>query len=124
MTPFCETNADPSKAAYNASLCKTRVLIEQAFGRLKRRWGILHQEIRMDTRKVPKLVVACLILHNIAIDMNMPDIDFVDDIGFDIEDDVYNQYNGRNDYCNYIVEKFLIVINVFLCLKTVGLRGT
>ena len=71
--------------------------------------GILHQEIRMDTRKVPKLVVACLILHNIAIDMNMPDIDFVDDIGFDIEDDVYNQYNGRNDalsYRNYITETF------------------
>ena len=28
--------------------------------------------------------------------MNMPDINFADDIGFDIEDDVYNQYNGRN----------------------------
>ena len=76
----------------------------------------------MDTRKVPKLVVACLILHNITIDMNMLDIDFVNDIGFDIEDDVYNQYNGRNDdlsYCNYIVETFLIVINVFLCKLSV-----
>ena len=42
ITPLRETKNNPLRIAYNTSLCKTRVLIEQAFGRSKRRWGILH----------------------------------------------------------------------------------
>lgn len=109
MTPFRETHNDEAKIAYNTSLCKTRVLIEQAFGRLKRRWGILHQEVRMETKMVPKLIVVCMVLHNIAIDMNMPDFNFVMDEGIENNenDDVFSHYTGREDglsYRNHIVE--------------------
>ena len=108
MTPFRDTHNIQSKTACNSSLCKTRVLIEQAFGRLKRRWGILHQEVRAATFKVPKLVVVCMILHNIAIEMNMPDFDSIldssaDDQNAEIAGQRDNQHDGFS-YRNHIVE--------------------
>lgn len=69
--------------AYNTKQIRTRVLIENAFGRLKRRFSILHSEARLTSKKIAKVVAACIILHNIATDYNMPDnntrdIDFED----------------------------------------------
>lgn len=58
-------------------------MIENAFGRLKRRFAILHSEARLTSQKVAKVVAACIVLHNIATDFNMcdnntSDIDFED----------------------------------------------
>ncbi|WAR15080.1 HARB1-like protein [Mya arenaria] len=39
---------------------------ERAFGVLKRRFHILHTEIRMKPLKVSKIVVCCVVLHNLA----------------------------------------------------------
>ncbi|XP_028419108.1 putative nuclease HARBI1 [Dendronephthya gigantea] len=72
MTPY----TDPTTAkerAFNRSLKKTRVLIEQVFGRWKRRFHLLHSEIRMEPEKVCLLIGACAVLQNIAIMFNEPD---------------------------------------------------
>ena len=71
MTPY----ASPSTRAeerYNTSHTKTRVLIEQTFGRWKRRFHVLHSEIKMAPEKVCVIVGACAVLHNIAILLNEP----------------------------------------------------
>ena len=39
---------------------------------LKKRFRILHDEMRVPTEKVSKLILASMILHNITVDMKMP----------------------------------------------------
>ncbi|CAB3988992.1 Hypothetical predicted protein [Paramuricea clavata] len=68
---------DPTTAkerAFNRSLRKRRVLIEQVFGRWKR-FHLLHSEIRIKPEKVCLLIGACAILQNIAIMFNEPEED-------------------------------------------------
>ena len=61
----------PIKCSYvsrfNNSLCKTRVLIEQTFGILKRRFAVLSYGIRTSPGKACQMTMACAILHNIGI---------------------------------------------------------
>ena len=57
---------------YNYAHKKTRVLVEQAFGRWKRRFHCLHGEIRMAPDRVCVIIVACAVLHNMAIDWKEP----------------------------------------------------
>ena len=52
---------------FNRAHRKTSVIIVQTFGRWKRRFHLLHSEIRMQPEKVCQLIGACAILHNIAI---------------------------------------------------------
>ncbi|MCO5605142.1 hypothetical protein L7F22_059322, partial [Adiantum nelumboides] len=46
--------------------------MERAFGRLKNAWRILNGTIKSrDIYKVPKVIIACCMLHNLAIDHGM-----------------------------------------------------
>ena len=74
ITPYPDP-ATLQQRSLNVELRKTRVLIEQVFGRWKRRFHLLHGEIRMKPEKVCLLIGACAVLHNIAIMFNEPDID-------------------------------------------------
>ncbi|MCL4144307.1 UNVERIFIED_CONTAM: hypothetical protein GTU68_041549 [Idotea baltica] len=71
MTPYRNPQTQ-SQMLYNNALSKTRVKIECAFGLLKRRFRILHDEMRVTPEKAPLLISAAMILHNIAITLNMP----------------------------------------------------
>ena len=53
--------------AYNNAQAQTRTRIEQAFGVLKRRFHCLHDEIRVDPNKACQIIVACVVLNNIAL---------------------------------------------------------
>ena len=75
MTPF-NNPRNPSQEAYNTAHTKTRVVIEQNFGRWKRRFHVLHSEVRMAPEKVCLIIGACAVLHNIAILQNEPMEDF------------------------------------------------
>ena len=70
MTPYSNPST-PAEAAYNNAHCKTRVKIEQTFGQWKRRFHVLHSEIRMAPEKVCIIIGACAILH-IAILLKEP----------------------------------------------------
>ena len=64
---------------YNTSLCRTRVLIEQTFGILKRRFQAL-QGLRCSPEQAISYIVACVVLHNIGIlQGDILDIDFDND---------------------------------------------
>jgi hypothetical protein len=58
----------PEEDSFNAYLNKARVRVENAFGRLKGRWRILHKTIELDYTEAPKIIIACCILHNIVED--------------------------------------------------------
>lgn len=64
MTPYPNT-ANAKEEAFNKAHCKTRVAVEQTFGRWKRRFHLLHSECRT-------LIGACAVLHNISIKLNDP----------------------------------------------------
>lgn len=71
MTPYTTTRS-AAQEAYNDAHTKTRVVIEQTFGRWKRRFHVLHSEIRMAPEKVFMIVGACAVLHNIALQLHEP----------------------------------------------------
>ena len=51
---------------FNYRLSRARIVVENAFGRLKARWRRLMKQNDMDTTRVPQVVLACCILHNIC----------------------------------------------------------
>ena len=67
MTPILHP-ASPAEERFNMSLCRTRVLVQQTFVILKRRFQCLHGELRTTPPNAVKYVVACAVLHNIGID--------------------------------------------------------
>ena len=66
LTPYGQPTT-PAERKYNKSHCSTRVRIEHSFGVLKRRFHVLHGEVRLQPHKAVKVISACTVLHNIAI---------------------------------------------------------
>ncbi|CAG8785403.1 16061_t:CDS:2 [Cetraspora pellucida] len=67
-------------------LSSMRIIIEQAFGYLKKRWRILNGVYCIDLERIVRIIYACCILHNICIDNN----DILD------EDDDINSKNNED----------------------------
>ena len=71
MTPLNNPET-PAEKRYNAAQTGTRVTVERAFGIWKRRFRILCNKMRLKLDNVPSVIAACAVLHNIAIDLNVP----------------------------------------------------
>ena len=52
--------------SFNSLLSRERVLIEQVFGEIKKRFPIVGNVVRVKTQKVPRLFIACCVLHNVS----------------------------------------------------------
>ena len=95
MTPYSNPTTTV-QAVYNNAHCKTRVKIEQTFGRWKRRFHALHSEIRMAPEKVCQIIGACAVLHNIAMLLKEPMEDGeVEDEMNDVNDAYHGPDQGR-----------------------------
>ncbi|XP_033726757.1 putative nuclease HARBI1 [Pecten maximus] len=95
LTPFLNPNC-PAQRNYNNAHGRTRSVIERTFGRWTRRFHILHSEIRMQPERVVTLIIACAVLHNIAITLEEPIVDGEEDNAVDeVEGDA--AYNGAQD---------------------------
>ena len=67
MKPFSDNgHLSPSQVTFNYRLSKARIVVENAFGRLKARWRCLLKRIDMDVNYIPDVVAACATLHNIC----------------------------------------------------------
>ena len=71
MTPYLNPTT-AKQETYNKAHTGTRLAIEQAFGWWKRRFHLLHSEVRMNPEKTCQLIGACAVLHNIALLQNEP----------------------------------------------------
>ena len=67
LTPLLVTNTD-SERNYNAAHIKTRKLVERTFGIFKRRFAVLSIPVRTALPTTKKIILACAVLHNMAID--------------------------------------------------------
>lgn len=66
LTPFLNP-ATALEQRFNGALCRTRVLVEQTFGVLKRRFQCLHHEMATSPPQAAVYVVARVVLHIIGI---------------------------------------------------------
>ncbi|XP_028042635.1 putative nuclease HARBI1, partial [Bombyx mandarina] len=59
----------------SSSMARTRVAIENTFGRLKNRWRCLCKDrtLHYAPVKCAKIITACCVLHNLAIEFNIPE---------------------------------------------------
>ena len=81
---------------FNSSLAKTRVTIECAFGKFKRRFHCLHSGLRVPVKNCCRIIIAAAVLNNIAIERKLPDFDEPEDNFFDEQPDL-EPYHRRND---------------------------
>ncbi|KAJ3068955.1 hypothetical protein HDU99_003065 [Rhizoclosmatium hyalinum] len=78
ITPIKNTagyNQDHRFHRYNKRHAQTRVVIEQAFAKLKTRFRILMDMMQVSTSSIPDVVMTCCILHNICLAHNDPNDD-------------------------------------------------
>ena len=66
LTPYRQPTST-TQSTYNYAHKGTRVIIEQTFGRWKRRFHCLHGEVRINPDKVCSIIISCAVFHNIAI---------------------------------------------------------
>ena len=65
IKPYPGKNLTPKEESFNTYLSSRRIVVENAFGRLKARWGMLNQKLPVDIKRAPAIISACCILHNI-----------------------------------------------------------
>lgn len=68
-TPFLNC-ANHVENLYNESQIRTRNVVERQYGIMKRRFPILSNTIQVNINTTQIIIVACAVLHNIAIDAN------------------------------------------------------
>ncbi|XP_061166258.1 putative nuclease HARBI1 [Saccostrea echinata] len=104
MTPYLRPSSQ-AEERFNTAHSKTRVAIERKFGWWKRRFHVLHSEIRMKPERVCTIIGACAVLHNLAIMYNEPPMD--EDIT--VNGNIQGNYNGPEDgknIRNYITQHY------------------
>ena len=66
MKPFPQTELTEDMKTYNYRISRPRMVVENAFGRLKGRWRHLIKRCDMTVDKVPNIIAACCVLHNVC----------------------------------------------------------
>ena len=56
------------KERFNRAHKSTRCTVERAFGILKRQFHCLHGELRLQPGRACRIILACCVLHNIAME--------------------------------------------------------
>ncbi|KAJ8710652.1 hypothetical protein PYW08_009167 [Mythimna loreyi] len=59
----------PAEHLYNESQIRSRNVVERTYGVWKNRFPILSKKKLLSVSRVQAVIVACAVLHNIAIDM-------------------------------------------------------
>ncbi|XP_026736450.1 putative nuclease HARBI1 [Trichoplusia ni] len=72
MTPFA-TVSSANQSLYNESQIRTRNTIERTFGIWKRRFPIMSRGIQVHLSRIPGIIIATCVLHNIARLQNDPE---------------------------------------------------
>lgn len=67
MKPFPQSGVLTSEMRqYNYRICRARIVVENAYGRLKARWRRLMKRNDMHVNHIPNIIAAACILHNLC----------------------------------------------------------
>lgn len=114
MKTYRQTELTPPRVVYNEKMAATRIVVARAFGRLKGTWRILQGTLlRPNIERLPKMIHACCILHNMCIDaggvegVHFPEPELVsesDAVGLEghDDDDSDEAKRARDDLCMYM----------------------
>lgn len=75
MTPYSSPTPGTAAESYNKALSRAHVTIQNTFGRLKNRWRCVCKDrmLHYKPEKCAQIILACSVLHNIALDFAVPD---------------------------------------------------
>ena len=59
MRPYTGANLTPKEKTFNYHHSSVRIVVENAFGRLKARWRILKRQLDVHMEEVPYIIGAC-----------------------------------------------------------------
>ena len=97
MTPI-QHPVDEAEERYNIALKQTRHCIERSFGLLKQRFRCLHKDggnLTFEPGKCCKIVVACMMLHNMCVTAQLP-LEMCEDDDNDENNDEGNDGDEEN----------------------------
>lgn len=104
MTPLGNPLTD-AENLYNESLIRTRNVVERLYGVWKRRFPCLSMGLRVKLDTALNIIVATAILHNIAVNMNIQEIDD----GFNEDPEWNNEAylgNHRDGVRRHLIENY------------------
>ncbi|KAM9480709.1 putative nuclease HARBI1 [Clarias gariepinus] len=64
MKEYANGGSTPQEQYFGLSLCRARMVIEYAFGRLKARFAALKRPMDINLQDLPFVIYACFVLHN------------------------------------------------------------
>lgn len=64
MKEYSGGGSNPSEQYFGLCLCRARMVIECAFGRLKGRFSALRRPMDINLTDLPNVIYACFVLHN------------------------------------------------------------
>jgi DDE superfamily endonuclease len=91
VTPYSGRNLDNFKDSFNYYLSSLRITVEQVFGVIVPRWGILWSPLRCSLARATRMCLVCAKLHNYLIDQRIgrgDNLDFNDIPGPDLDNTV------------------------------------
>lgn len=66
MKPFTGRNLTPSQESFNTYHSSARMVVENAFGRLKARWRMVSRKVDVDVSVMPHLITTACCMHNLC----------------------------------------------------------
>ena len=78
MTPLDNPGTEQERR-YQLSQTSTRSVVERTFGIMKRRFPGLHSGLRYQPDRAARYIMACAVLHNMAVQLREPLEEFVDE---------------------------------------------
>ena len=96
MTPYSNP-VTRAERRYNVAHKTTRCSVERSIGQLKRRFGCLETGLRRNPKNCCVMIIACVVLHNIAKQLNEEDFD-IDDLNYlcnEIDNNAYNPHGNE-----------------------------
>lgn len=102
MKEYANGGCNPHEQYFGLSLCRARMTIECAFGRLKARFGALRKAMDINLNDLPSVIFACFVLHNYceACNETVEDCVVREAIQFDREFQPARENNRYRTDCN------------------------
>jgi hypothetical protein len=94
VTPYSGRNLDKVKDSFNYYISSLRITVEQVFGVIVSRWGILWSPLRCSLARPTRIIVVCAKLRNYIIDQGIgrgDNLDFNDIPGPDLDNNVQGE---------------------------------